>query len=827
MFEASLVPGDCPSTIAPALVGSHPAMPTPARRIPEILAPAGEPACLPAAVAGGAHAVYFGLRHFNARGRAENFRLAELPGHVDWLHGHGLKCYVVLNTLLHDDEFPKALELAAAAHRAGVDATIVQDLGLWSLLRRELPGFELHASTQQTVHHPSQLAALAGIGCKRVVLARELSLAEVRACTVAGAALGVETEHFVHGALCYAFSGQCLMSNFAGCRSANRGTCAQNCRYDYVAGGDAPETRISLKDLNLLGRVGDLADAGVASLKIEGRLKGPDYVYTVSRAYRAAVDAWATGKPFAERDAQERLKEVFARTAGDQPLAARYDDAARLHRYEPEADRQPDAALLRCDRARGEAVLRSTHAVVAGQGYRFAVGMVTGGFLVIHASAGRNSEWTCRIRIAEHGPRLPAGLDLFRNSDHERRREADSAMAAVPLDASTPTVAVGLHLVLRAGQPAQVRGTTADGRQAEVVGTVAVAPATGRPVTLESLPDSLGAMGGTAFRAETFGLDADTPLFVPAAELKRLRRDLVTALEAQPIPTPVMPTWTPAEPVQARRRATKLWVAVGSLEAAHAALAAGATAAWLDDAALDLWGASAPTLPRLPGLWLRHPATAPLSPHLAAIGLPVVAGHLGVLVAAVAAGLAVVADHSLNICNLEALRQVGAFGAMGGVLSLEDSGREVARVMARIGAGDAPVAALCVHGRLPSMLTRQDHGLRVGEVRDFRAVPADGGLAYQWQRRHHDTVVWEGRRLCAPEHVQPTAGLVDAWLLELADLDAAAVTALVGAYAALRDGGDAQAVRDLAALHAPHGLFPGHLELGSRELDRVVSGLGE
>ncbi len=106
-------------------------MPTPARRIPEVLAPAGEPACLPAAVAGGAHAVYFGLRHFNARGRAENFRLAELPGHVAWLHGHGLKCYVVLNTLLQDDEFPKALELAAAAHRSGVDATIVQDLGLW------------------------------------------------------------------------------------------------------------------------------------------------------------------------------------------------------------------------------------------------------------------------------------------------------------------------------------------------------------------------------------------------------------------------------------------------------------------------------------------------------------------------------------------------------------------------------------------------------------------------------------------------------------------------------------------------------------------------
>ena len=816
-----------------------------ARRRPEVLAPVGAPDCLPAAVAGGADAVYLGLRHFNARGRAENFRKAELPRQIAYLHHHGVKCYVVMNTLVHDDEYAKALDLAAAAHAAAADAVIVQDLGLWRAMARELPGLKRHASTQMTIHHPSQVAVLASLGAERVILARELSLAEVTACTVEAARLGIETEHFVHGALCYAFSGQCLMSNFAGCRSANRGTCAQNCRFDYVKTKTAePEqapaaidTEISMKDFSLIGRIGELADAGVASLKIEGRLKGPEYVYTTSRVYRAASDAWAAGKQFDATAARELLKDVFSRPHTDAPLMGEYGSTSRLHRYDPAQDRSPDALLDSADRARGELIIRSKQPVTAGQGYAFSVGFFNGGFLVIGADRVGDGRWRCKVRIAEHGPRLPEGMPLFRNADHERKREAATAMAAVPTQAvPEPTIGVRLDVSGSAGAPLTVLAQASDGREARAVSEVPLQPATGRPVDAAMLSDKLGSFGGTTYHLADLVSTLPEGLFLPASALKTLRRVVVEALDAQPAAAPLTVTWTPPEPGIPRRRRTALWVAVGSLAAGRAALAAGADAVWLDDATLDLWGAQPPMLERTGfasgTLWLRHPATAAPSPHLAALGLPVVAGHLGALAAAHAAGLAVTADLFCNVYSTETLLALAELGAGAAVISLECSSREVARLAARCGAladvGTAtPALGLVAHGRLPAMLTRQDHGLDAGEVATITAVARDGGLPYELQRRRHgDTVVWEGRRLCAADHVVPTVGLVDAWVLELADLAAEGAAAITAGYRDLRDGATtSDVVADIAGRYAPHGLFAGHLAQGSRELDLVVERL--
>jgi putative protease len=812
------------------------------RERPEVLAPAGAPECLPAAVAGGADAVYLGLRHFNARGRAENFRKADLPRHVDYLHRHGVKCYVVLNTLVHDDEYAKALELARSAHEAGVDAAIVQDLGLWTALGRELPGLERHASTQMTVHHPSQIAVLARLGAARVILARELTLAEIAECVATAAALGVEIEHFVHGALCYAFSGQCLMSNFAGCRSANRGTCAQNCRFDYLGAGiSAPrdprakpgeeaDTVISMRDLSLIERVGDLADAGVISLKIEGRLKGPEYVYTVSRVYREATEAWASKRRFDVRGARERLKDVFARANSDAPLAGEYAEAARLHRYDPAQDREPDAEVVSADRARGEVVVVSRAEVRAGQGYAFSVGFHNGGFLVTHADRGaRPGTWRLRVRIEERGPRLPVGLALFRNADHERKREAARAMAEVPLPRPAEE---GVALELRAdgaiGEAMRVVGETSDGRRAEAASAQPLAAAAKTPLDDTSVRDSLGALGGSGFTLARLELALTGACFLPAAELKRMRRVLVEELSRQ-TPRAVVADPAPTEPAaRARRRETRVWVAVGSLESARAALAAGACAVWLDDPALELWAERSPRLdtagfaPR--SLWLRHPAVAPLSPHLAAIGLPVVAGHLGALAAAHAAGLPAIADAACNVFSAATLRALAGLGAEAAVVSLECSSREIARIAARMADVEAPRIAVVAAGRLPAMLTRQDHGLAVGATAIIRAAPHDGGLPYELQRRHHDTVVWEGRRLCAPEHVVATAGLVDAWVLELADLAPTAAGEVVAAYTGLRDGRlDPAQARAAHERHAPHGVFTGHLHQGSRELDAVAA----
>jgi putative protease len=823
-------------------------------RLPEVLAPAGAPDCLPAAVAGGADAVFLGLRHFNARGRAENFRKAELPRQVAYLHRHGLKCYVVMNTLVHDDEYPKALDLAGAAQQAGVDAVIIQDLGLWRALTRAYPDLRRHASTQMTVHDPSQIAVLAELGAERVILARELSLPEVAACTAAAHALGLETEHFAHGALCYAFSGQCLMSNFAGCRSANRGTCAQNCRFDYqrgegvgVGAGAAVDTEISMKDLALVAEVGALCAAGVSSLKIEGRLKGPDYVYTTSRVYRAAVDAWAAGRGLDLAAARDLLKDVFARPLTAAPLLGDYSSASRMHRYDPAGDHAPDAELVSCDRVRGELVLRSRSRIAAGQGYAFSVGFFNGGFLVIAAEPLAPERWRCRVRIASHGPRLSAGLALFRNADHERKREAAAAMAQVPLAPERAvTTMVALNVSGRIGAPLTLTARCADGRQATVCGTTSAQRASAQPLDEALCRAKLGALGGTAYHLGTITLSIEDGMFLPAAELKALRRELVAQLDALPPPpgappeaaAPASPAGPPAQAAPAaalRRRDTRLWVAVGSLTHARAALDAGATRVWLDDPTLELWGAAPPRLERggfPPGtLWLRHPATAALSPHLAALGLPLVAGHLGVLHAARELGLPAVADLFCNVFSSETLLALGALGAEAAVISLECSSREIARLATRLGAlaMSAPGLAIVAHGRLPAMLTRQDHGLAVGEVVPLRATAADGGLPYQLQRRRHgDTVVWEGRRLCAPAAVAATLGLVDAWVLELGDLDARQVAEVVGAYRRVCAGEDAgAAIRDIAERAAPAGLFSGHLEQGSRELDQAQERLAE
>lgn len=808
-----------------------------ARRRPEVLSPVGSPECLPAAVAGGADAVFLGLRHFNARGRAENFRKADLAHHVQYLHRHGVKCYVVMNTLIHDDEYAKALDLAVTAHEAAVDAVIIQDLGLWTVLARELPDLKRHASTQMTIHEPGQVEVLARLGAERVILARELSLAEVAECTRVAAGLGIETEHFVHGALCYAYSGQCLMSNFAGCRSANRGTCAQNCRFDYVVDGiGKPETEISMRDFAAIGQIAALADAGVASLKIEGRLKGPEYVYTTARIYRAATDAWLRGESFDLAAARDLLRDVFARPHTDAPLRGDYSEASRLHRWDPDKDRPADAILDSLDRRTGSAVLRGRD-LRAGQGFAYTHGMWNGGFLVIAADSLGGDRWRCTVRTAESGPRLPPGLPLYRNADHARKREAATAMAAVAVPPA-PEPAVGLRVQVggAVGAPLTVTATSEDGRSASTVSAMPCQAATGKPLDDAALRDALGAFGGSGFRCASLVNTLAGSLFVPASELKRMRRVLVEQLQAQ-TPGAVEPTvsWLPPEPGQALTKQAALWVAVGSLAAARAAFAAGAAQVWLDDAALDLWSDSAPILdlgdlPR-DRLWLRHPATARTSPHLRAIGLPVVAGHLGVVAAARAAALPVVGDHPLNVFGYATLRALGELGVSAATMSLECSSREVARLAARLGTAAAagerlPAVVLTVHGRLPAMLTRQDHGLAPGAVRGMRATADDGGLPYQMQRRRAgDTVIWEGRRLCVPEQVAATATLVDAWLLELGDLDPDGVATVVQAYAGLRDGRLAPAdLLPIVAPFAPHGFFPGHLIQGSRELDLTVEG---
>jgi putative protease len=255
----------------------------------ELLAPAGSWDALRAAVENGADAVYLGGKSYSARASAANFSPEELQMAVDYCHVRGVRVYVTVNTLLKEEELEGAVAYLANLYLWGVDAVIVQDLGLIRRAREELLQLELHASTQMTVHNAMDLGAMERFGITRVVLARELG---AKAIKEIGEQTKLELEVFVHGALCISYSGQCLMSSLIGGRSGNRGQCAQPCRQPYsIQGVRVPgEYLLSSKDLSLVSHLETLRAAGVASLKIEGRLKGPDYVGVVVRTYRAALD---------------------------------------------------------------------------------------------------------------------------------------------------------------------------------------------------------------------------------------------------------------------------------------------------------------------------------------------------------------------------------------------------------------------------------------------------------------------------------------------------------------------------------------------------------
>ena len=284
---------------------------------PELLAPAGSWDCAKAAVENGADAIYFGLDRFNARMRAHNFTAEDLPALMSFLHGRGVKGYVTLNTLV----FPR--ELKAAAHylrtiiAAGVDAAIVQDIGICRLIRHLSPDFPIHASTQMTVTSAAGVAFAKRVGVDLVVLARECSIKEINRIQrqLKKENVSLPLEAFVHGALCVAYSGQCLTSESLGGRSANRGECAQACRmtYDLIADGQEVDLGdraylLSPQDLFGLPVIPELITAGITSLKIEGRLKTPDYVANVTRVYRQALDNVIADLPVAEPSPSEELK---------------------------------------------------------------------------------------------------------------------------------------------------------------------------------------------------------------------------------------------------------------------------------------------------------------------------------------------------------------------------------------------------------------------------------------------------------------------------------------------------------------------------------------
>ncbi|MBI1851871.1 MAG: U32 family peptidase [Planctomycetes bacterium] len=802
---------------------------------PEILAPAGDAECLHAAVAAGADAVYLGLRRFNARGRAENFRSPTLPEHVRYAHSWNAKVYVVMNTLVFEDEMEIAMRMAAEVRDAGADGVIIQDLGLFTEIGRRLPDLPRLASTQMTVHNVSQAHTLADLGVRRIILAREMGVREIATVTESMRLRGVHTEVFIHGALCFSYSGQCLMSNMSGARSANRGVCAQNCRMEYsLAAPDgkalAQGALLSMKDLASFRLIPDLIRAGVGSLKIEGRLKRPEYVAVVTRMYRDAVDAAVAGRPFDSDAAVEKCSLVFNRGFTDAWLRESADLDMRAIRHKAGKGAEAFGTVVFAERVRGRLRIRTRRPMHPGLGFTYSHGGYRGGFLVTRVLARRDDVQEIDVRFgAGRVPPIPKDQPVFLNSDAELYRAAREIYHGH--DAQPEPLHV--RVSGRPGEPLEIEVRTDRGESARLTSSIPLEKAREHALDAAMLREKLGRLGDSSF--ELAGVDSSGlrgAAFLPPSELNRMRRDLLAAIEetrrrSATLRAPIEAAAPRAE--RERTVTTRLAVAVATADAARRALASGADEIYLDldehvqalDAATRLQPLAQWTAEIDPArVWLKTPLVthpALVRRYLATLpAIGIVASNLGVLREARERGRRVVADHYLNAYNSRTIDALSELGAGRVTVSLEIHAEEAVS----LGRVTDVSLELLVQGRVPVMTARAPFGLANGEE---AALDGDHGFSYvvkEFANGH--SVIFEGRELVGLPIVPVVRGQIDVVRLDVAHHSPDAIETIVRVYRAAVDSGaftaaDGEVLQRLAG----DRIFLGHLKRGVRELDFV------
>lgn len=525
---------------------------------PELLAPAGGRDALIAAVQSGADAVYLGAGSFNARQSADNFGGNALADAIAYAHARGVRVHVTLNTLVREDERTALIQAIEEIAAAGADAVLVQDFGVARLTREIAPEMPLHASTQMAAHNRSAVQFLAEQGFARAVLAREMSLAEIRAC----AGLGIEIEVFVHGALCVACSGQCLFSSLVGGRSGNRGRCAQPCRLPYRMDGREGYL-LSTRDLCAIDRLDELADAGVASLKIEGRLKRPEYVSTVVRAYRAALDHAIAP----DESTIQSLRQMFNRGGFTEGYLPGVSDTRLIYSARPNhlgvevgkciqngkirlnADLDPaDALALRAPAMRNplpKADFSNENAANSSD-------------CMETLAPDRTIKLTGRAGETVACSEARKGDALIRLVSEAQMRSAREYCAAEHRAAD-----VNARLILRVGQPLELIVTddtqTSPAARCEngnvspaesdcysdsltshtaIAFGVMVERAQNRVTDPGRVRAQLEKTGGTAYRMRQIELDMDSDAFCPISALNALRRDALEKLNALRTPRP-------------------------------------------------------------------------------------------------------------------------------------------------------------------------------------------------------------------------------------------------------------------------------------------------
>ena len=587
----------------------------------ELLAPAGSMEALRAAVCNGADAVYLGADTFNARMNARNFSAADLQEAVVYCHVRGVKVHLTLNTLVLDREMPRAAELIRMAASCGVDAFIVQDLGVVSLCRQLAPDVPVHASTQMSIHSLEGVMEAAALGCSRVVLARELPAEEIAHICKRSP---VEIEVFVHGALCMCYSGQCYLSSVIGRRSGNRGQCAQPCRLPYGYGRfESTRYPLSLKDNCLAGELDALRHMGVASIKIEGRMKRPEYVAIVTRAYRTVLN----GGRLTQADLQE-LETAFSR-----------------------------------------------------QGF-------TDGYF-----------------------KGQTGSEMFgRRQEGEDTSELFASARATYEQGETQRIGVRFYAMLRRGEPAQLAVEDPDGNLCRTRGPVPE-QAVYRSLTAQDLEQQLKKTGGTPYLCTAVRSSLEPGLMLPASAINAMRRDVIAELTAKrgraaparlnAYDEPPRYDGIPGEP--------QLTIAVRTAEQITSRmLSMKPTVLYVPLSELvehpelrqrvDVETQLAAILPRV--IWSGE--LVPIARQLRTVydmGVrQVLAGNLGQLHIARAAGFAVRGDFGLNIVNSRAMRYLREQGLDSQLLSFELTLPQIRDI------SKAVPSEVLIYGRLPLML---------------------------------------------------------------------------------------------------------------------------
>ncbi len=588
----------------------------PSTHRPELLAPAGDRESLVAAVENGCDAVYLGAQILSARASAANFTFDELADAIDYAHLRGVKAYVTVNTLVKDSETKDAADLLYHLDKSGADSVIVQDMGLLALARSIVPGLPVHASTQMTVHNSEGARFVQATGVKRVVLAREMTLDEIRQVRQK---TEIEIETFVHGALCISYSGQCLTSSMIGGRSGNRGACAQPCRkrYELRTAGCRVETDgeyiLSPKDLNASRILPELIDAGVDSLKIEGRLKRPEYVACAVRIYRRLIDRYVEDPSgyFVSDDESLYLAQLFNRGFTEAYLG-KNPRGTLMSRIRPHNRGIHVGTVNGYDQKAGRISVKLSGRLNIGDGIGIDeavktvrnAGTARAGMIVRQMyEGGRRTDQAGAGMVVEipSGVPAPAGSAVYRTLD---RQLMDSLRRTFTSPIPLRKVPVTIRAKAAVGLPFELQIKDMDSTWVCVHSEYVIERAIRNPTTKEQIVRQLTKLGKTVFEVSDISIKIEGDVFIPVSQLNLVRNDAVSRLESAwmrrvrrghaipihalspaPVASPASPA-NPPEPLVPVHKAggpvnTLLAVSTNTLAGVKSAIMGGADAIYL------------------------------------------------------------------------------------------------------------------------------------------------------------------------------------------------------------------------------------------------------